>query len=72
MNILIDEILENGVHRWSGTSNNKTWTLYCGDAEEALRNIPDESVHCIVTSPHLLITACVIMALMVRLVLKIP
>ena len=51
MNILVDEDLENGVHKWSGTSNEKTWTLYCGDAEEALRNIPDESVHCIITSP---------------------
>lgn len=51
MNILVDKVLENRVHKWSGTSNDQTWTLYCGDAEEALHNILDESVHCIVTSP---------------------
>ena len=44
MNILIDEVLENGVHKWSGTSNERDWTLFCGDAENALRNIPNESV----------------------------
>lgn len=32
MEILVDEVLENGVHKWSGTSNQKTWTLFCGDA----------------------------------------
>lgn len=26
-------------------------TLYCGDALETLRELPDESVHCVVTSP---------------------
>ena len=31
--------------------NNKAWTLFCGDAVDSLRNIPNESVHCIVTSP---------------------
>lgn len=51
MNIFTDEILENNIHKWSGTVNNKTWTLFCGDAVDSLRNIPDESVHCIVTSP---------------------
>lgn len=51
MNILIDEVLENGVHKWSGTSNERDWILFRGDAENALRNIPDESVHCIITSP---------------------
>lgn len=51
MEILVDEVLENGVHKWSGTSNQKTWTLFCGDAVEALRNVPDGSVNCIVTSP---------------------
>lgn len=51
MNIFTDEILENNIHKWSGTLNNKTWTLFCGDAVESLHNIPDESVHCIVTSP---------------------
>ena len=51
MNIFTDEILEHNIHKWSGTMNNKTWTLFCGDAADSLRNIPDESVHCIVTSP---------------------
>lgn len=51
MNIFTDEILEHNIHKWSGTMNNKTWTLFCGDAVDSLRNIPDESVHCIVTSP---------------------
>ncbi len=51
MSILSDKILENGIHKWSGVSKEKTWTLFCGDAVESLRSIPDESVHCIVTSP---------------------
>ena len=51
MNIFTDEILEHNIHKWNGTMNNKTWTLFCGDAVDSLRNIPDESVHCIVTSP---------------------
>ena len=34
MNILIDEVLGNGVHKWSGTSNERDWTLFCGDAEK--------------------------------------
>ena len=51
MNIFTDEILEHNIHKWSGTMNNKTWTLFCGDEVDSLRNIPDESVHCIVTSP---------------------
>ena len=45
MNIFTDEILEHNIHKWSGTMNNKTWTLFCGDAVDSLRNIPDESVH---------------------------
>ncbi len=28
-------------------------TLYCGDALEVLRQMPDESVQCCVTSPQL-------------------
>lgn len=51
MDIFTDEILEHNIHKWSGTMNNKTWTLFCGDAVDSLHNIPDESVHCIVTSP---------------------
>lgn len=51
MPILIEEMLDNGVQRWSGTSGENQWTLFCGDAVNALCHIPDESVHCIVTSP---------------------
>lgn len=51
MNILIDEILNNGVHKWGGIFNEKTWTLFCGNAVDALSHISDESVHCIITSP---------------------
>lgn len=32
MQILTNDILENGVHKWSGTANEKEWTLFCGDA----------------------------------------
>lgn len=28
MNIFTDEILENNIHKWSETVNNKTWTLF--------------------------------------------
>jgi DNA modification methylase len=27
------------------------WTLYCGDAREVLKEIPDGSVQCVCTSP---------------------
>lgn len=39
MNIFTDEILENNIHKWSETVNNKTWTLFCGDAVDSLRYI---------------------------------
>ena len=29
MNILVDEVLPNGVHKWKGTSQEKEWTLFC-------------------------------------------
>ena len=51
MEILVDEILNDGVHRWSGSIDGKAWTLFCGNAAAALSHIPDESVHCIITSP---------------------
>jgi DNA modification methylase len=31
--------------------NDPDFTLYCGDAVEVLRDLPDESVHCCITSP---------------------
>ena len=54
MNITTNITLENAVHKWSGTLDNleaTEWTLYCGDAIAALRDVADESVNCIVTSP---------------------
>lgn len=36
---------------WSGTKNQRQWTLLCGDAQTALKQIEKESVNCIVTSP---------------------
>ena len=36
---------------WSGTVDKKQWTLLCGDALTALRQIEKESVDCIITSP---------------------
>ena len=51
MNILVDESLPNGVHKWKGISQEKEWTLFCGNAVDALKNVPDESVHCVITSP---------------------
>lgn len=51
MDILVNENLANGVHKWSGTANQKDWTLFCGNAIDALANVKDESVHCIITSP---------------------
>ena len=51
MDILINTTLDNGVHKWSGTAHNQEWTLFCGNAVEALRHIENESVHCIITSP---------------------
>lgn len=44
--------LENGVQRWEGTAyNDKTWTLYCGNAVDALKQMETKSVNCIITSP---------------------
>ncbi len=54
MNITTNITLNNAVHKWSGTLDNldaTEWTLYCGDAVAALRDVADESVNCIVTSP---------------------
>lgn len=49
---IIEERLENGVHKWRGGLDNEAkWTLYCGDARVAMGEIPNESVHCIITSP---------------------
>ena len=45
-------ILETGVRKWTGTySTSIGWELYCGDARVAMKDIPDNSINCIVTSP---------------------
>ena len=45
-------LLENRVLKWSGLNYGQNkWTLYCGDAKFAMKDIPSESIHCIVTSP---------------------
>lgn len=36
---------------WQSDNGETRLTLYCGDALEVLRTLPDESVHCSVTSP---------------------
>jgi DNA modification methylase len=37
---------------WHGKNLlNKTWSVYQGDAKKVLKNIPDESINCVVTSP---------------------
>ncbi|MEY8318310.1 site-specific DNA-methyltransferase [Oscillospiraceae bacterium 50-58] len=51
MSIQFDGDIANGIHKWSGTIDGKEWSLFCGDAVEALKNIESESIHCIITSP---------------------
>lgn len=51
MSILFDADIDNGIHKWSGAVGGKEWSLFCGDAVEALKNIAQESIHCIITSP---------------------
>jgi DNA modification methylase len=36
---------------WTGKANGTTWTVHQGDARAVMTNLPNESVHCIVTSP---------------------
>ena len=36
---------------WSGVSNGQSWTLLCGDATIALKQVKSECVNCIITSP---------------------
>ena len=44
-------LLENNVCKWEGQIDHKEWVLYCGNALDALEDIPTESVNCIITSP---------------------
>ena len=37
--------------KWKGTIRGLNWGIYNGNAIEILRNFPDRSVHCVVTSP---------------------
>ena len=51
MEILVNEKLPNGIQKWSGIVKQSSWTLLCGNAADALSEIGDESVNCIITSP---------------------
>jgi DNA modification methylase len=39
------------ISEWTGSYCGKKWTLYCGNSATVLRELKDESVNCIVTSP---------------------
>lgn len=51
MDIQINEQLPNGIYKWGGKYGDNSWTLFCGNAVDALENVKDESVNCIITSP---------------------
>lgn len=51
MEILENLVLKNGVHKWKGIANGHGFTLLCGNSADALTEIQDESVDCVVTSP---------------------
>lgn len=54
MNLVIEQdlLLSNGIRRWMGQSfGTNKWSLYCGDSFAAMKDIPSESINCIVTSP---------------------
>ena len=44
-----DIIFKNS--KWKGTTGGLNWGIYNGNAVEILRDFPDRSVHCVVTSP---------------------
>lgn len=46
-----DKIKNSEILTWSGTKEDVSWTLLCGDAKSALRQLEKESVNCIITSP---------------------
>ena len=38
--------------KWTGKSvRGHSWAIYCGSAHSVLREMPNESIHCVVTSP---------------------
>jgi DNA modification methylase len=39
------------ISKWSGLYHKNEWELYCGDSVAVLKDMKDESVNCIVTSP---------------------
>ena len=44
--------MDNAAKFWSGTSKTgNNWKLYCGDSNQTLKQIEDNSVDCIITSP---------------------
>ncbi len=50
-NSTTDKIRECEILTWSGIDNERQWTLLCGDAKTALKQVEKESVNCIITSP---------------------
>lgn len=46
------EILVSDITKTEGVTKSGTaWTLFCGDAKESLKHIPDNSIDCVITSP---------------------
>ena len=45
-----DPVTGHDIKVWKSTQP-QTWTLYCGQAKEALHLVPDASIDCVVTSP---------------------
>jgi DNA modification methylase len=43
--------MAENLKKWNGSHGKNNWTLYCGDAVNALREVSSETVHCIITSP---------------------
>ena len=37
--------------KWSGRRLERSWTIYCGSAIDVLKEMPSETVDCVVTSP---------------------
>jgi DNA modification methylase len=49
--LLPEEFSISDSGEWSGKSRDASWTIYNDDAEKALRKLPNDSVHCAITSP---------------------
>lgn len=50
--LLNDKQTVDEAHEWHGmTLGGQQWSIYQGDAVANLRKLPDESIHCVITSP---------------------